>query len=152
MNIKDLEKLVKLLENSQLSKILIEENGTKFELTKSSCEQPREIIHQAAEVPRVLTSPVVSEPVPVKAEKIEVKGDFVTAPMVGTFYLSSSPTAEPFIKVGDKIKAGDVVCIIEAMKLFNEIESTLSGEVLELLVKNGEVVEYGQPLFKIKTA
>lgn len=76
----------------------------------------------------------------------------VTAPMVGTFYSSSSPEADNFVKVGDKVNNGDILCIIEAMKLMNEIESEVSGTVKEILVKDGEMVEYGQPLFKIEEA
>ena len=74
----------------------------------------------------------------------------VTAPLVGTFYSAPSEDAEPFVKVGDPVKKGQVVGIVEAMKLMNEIESEVSGEVIEILVKNGEAVEFGQPLFKVR--
>ena len=76
----------------------------------------------------------------------------VKAPMVGTFYSSSSPEADSFVKVGDTVKNGDILCIIEAMKLMNEIESEVSGTIKEILVKDGDMVEYGQPLFKIEEA
>lgn len=76
----------------------------------------------------------------------------ITAPIVGTFYSSSGPDKEPFVSVGSKVKKGDTLCILEAMKLMNEIQSDVDGEVVEILVENAEMVEYGQPMFKIKTA
>ena len=85
---------------------------------------------------------VVAEPV----ENLKV----VKSPMVGTFYASSAPDKDPFVKVGDKVKKGQVLCIVEAMKLMNEIESEFDGEIVEICVENEEVVEYGKPLFKIK--
>ncbi|WP_123054872.1 acetyl-CoA carboxylase biotin carboxyl carrier protein [Clostridium sp. JN-1] len=75
----------------------------------------------------------------------------ITAPIVGTFYSSSGPDKEPFVSVGSKVKKGDTLCILEAMKLMNEIQSDVDGEVAEILVENAEMVEYGQPMFKIKT-
>lgn len=87
-----------------------------------------------------------------KSEKKEEKeGIIIKSPMVGTFYESSSPDAEAFVKVGSKVKKGDVICIIEAMKLMNEIESDYDGEITEVFVKNEDMVEYGKPLFRIKT-
>ena len=83
-------------------------------------------------------------------EKEKISGSIVTSPMVGTFYGSPSPDSESFVKVGDPVKKGDVLCIIEAMKLMNEIESEFSGTVIDILVKDGDMVEYGTPLFKIK--
>lgn len=78
------------------------------------------------------------------------EGNIVKSPMVGTFYLKPSPTADAYVQVGKEVKKGDTLCIIEAMKLMNEIESEFSGKVLEILVKDGEAVEYGKPLFRIK--
>ena len=75
----------------------------------------------------------------------------ITAPMVGTFYGAPDPKAEPFVKVGSKVTPNTVVCILEAMKLFSEIEAEVEGEITEILVKDGEFVEFGQPLFKVKT-
>lgn len=91
---------------------------------------------------------------PVSQEKTKVSEDenlyIVKSPMVGTFYTSPSPDKAPFVSVGDSVKTSSILCIIEAMKLMNEIESEVSGTIKEILVKNGEMVEYGQPLFKIK--
>jgi len=89
------------------------------------------------------------EPEPVKAAP-EAGGTVIKAPLVGTFYLSPSPDAEAYVKAGDKINQGMVLCIIEAMKTMNEIESETDGEIAEILVKNGSAVEYGQPLFRLK--
>jgi acetyl-CoA carboxylase biotin carboxyl carrier protein len=80
----------------------------------------------------------------------EIAGNIVKSPMVGTFYSKSSPTAESFVKVGSKVKKGDTLCIIEAMKLMNEIESEIDGEIVEICAKDGDAVEYGAPLFRIK--
>ena len=83
-------------------------------------------------------------------EKVEIKsGNLVKAPIVGTFYQSSGPDKPPFVKVGDKVKEGDLLCIIEAMKIMNEIKSPYSGEIVEILVSNDNMVEYNQPLFRI---
>ena len=83
-------------------------------------------------------------------KKKEENYKVIKSPMVGTFYASSSPDKDPYVKVGDKISKGQVVCIVEAMKLMNEIESEFDGEIVEICVKNEDVVEYGTPLFKIK--
>ena len=87
-----------------------------------------------------------------KVEKKEEKtaGKIITSPMVGTFYMKPSPNSDPYVKVGQKVKKGDVLCIIEAMKLMNEIEAEFDGEIKEILVKDGESVEYGKPLFKLE--
>lgn len=81
--------------------------------------------------------------------KQELEGNIVKSPMVGTFYIKPSPSANPYVEIGKQVKKGDVLCIIEAMKLMNEIESEFDGEVVEIYVKDGEVVEYGKPLFRI---
>ena len=94
------------------------------------------------------TSPTASEPVPAAAERAEEH--IVKSPIVGTFYAGPSPDAGPFVRVGDKVEAGQTVCIIEAMKLMNEIEADISGEVARVLVENGQPVEYGEPLFALR--
>ncbi len=95
---------------------------------------------------------VISQPVSQEKTKVSEDEDLyiVKSPMVGTFYTSPSPDKAPFVSVGDTVKTSSILCIIEAMKLMNEIESEVSGTIKEILVKNGEMVEYGQPLFKIK--
>ena len=93
----------------------------------------------------------ISEPITIiPSEKVEIKaGSLVKAPVVGTFYQSGSPEKPPFVKVGDIVKEGDILCIIEAMKIMNEIKSPYSGEIAEVMVSNEDMVEYGQPLFRI---
>ncbi|WP_033845374.1 acetyl-CoA carboxylase biotin carboxyl carrier protein, partial [Geobacillus thermoleovorans] len=96
-------------------------------------------------------APKAETPV-VKEEKPAVEGNLhqITSPMVGTFYAAPAPDKPPYVKPGDKVKKDTVVCIIEAMKLFNEIEAEVDGEIVEVLVQNGQLVEYGQPLFLVK--
>ena len=89
-------------------------------------------------------------PMEIKQETSKMEGKVVKSPMVGTFYSKSAPTAEAYVKIGSKVKKGDTLCIIEAMKLMNEIESEFDGEVVEILVNDDEMVEYNQPLFVIK--
>lgn len=93
----------------------------------------------------------ISEPMTIiPEEKVEVKeGNLVTSPMVGTFYQSSAPDKPPYVKVGDKVKKGDVLCVLEAMKIMNEITSAYDGEIAEIMVSNQDMVEYNQPLFRI---
>ena len=146
MNYDEIKKLMDDMGNSKLSEIEIEfPDGIKISMKKDDglkLSSPVPMV-QEVNIPAVKEN---AELVPV--EKVE--GNVVKAPMVGTFYSKSSPTSEPFVKVGSKVKKGDTLCIIEAMKLMNEIESEFDGEVVEILVKDEEMVEYGKPLFVIK--
>lgn len=147
------EKIKQLMEdmgNSKLTAIDIDfPDGTKISMKKEA----KQVVTVAESVPveKRTTKEIVE--VETNEEKQEEKvedGNIVKSPMVGTFYLKPSPSSEPYVQVGQKVKKGDVLCIIEAMKLMNEIESELDGEVKEILVKDGEPVEYGKPLFVIK--
>ncbi len=128
--------------NSKLNNIKLNfPDGTKIDMSKN--EEQVKVIENTSnredyEIPKV--------------EKKEEKtaGKIITSPMVGTFYMKPSPNADPYVKVGQKVKKGDVLCIIEAMKLMNEIEAEFDGEIKEILVKDGESVEYGKPLFKLE--
>ena len=146
MNYDEIKKLMDDMGNSKLSEIEIEfPDGIKISMKKDDglkLSSPVPIV-QEVNIPAVKEN---ADLVPV--EKVE--GNVVKAPMIGTFYSKSSPTSEPFVKVGSKVKKGDTLCIIEAMKLMNEIESEFDGEVVEILVKDEEMVEYGKPLFVIK--
>ena len=138
------EKIKQLIEdfgNSKLSNIHLDfPDGTKISMEKSDKEVVNEPIERTGEMDQVIQSP---------KEEIPQEGNIVKSPMVGTFYMKPSPDSEPYVEVGKQVKKGDILCIIEAMKLMNEIESEFTGEVKEILVKDGEMVEYGKPLFRI---
>ena len=139
------EKIKQLMDdmgNSKLSSIDIEfPDGVKIKMEKK----------ENTVVEKVVTTEVINETVEKdnKAETKKVEGNIVKAPMVGTFYIKPSPTSAPYVEVGTEVKKGSVLCIIEAMKLMNEIESEYDGKVAEIYVKDGEPVEYGMPLFRI---
>ncbi len=167
MEIKDIVTLIEAVSKNNLTSFVLEENGTKLSLKR---EKERETVVTAVPTPGfapaaapVMSQPAVALQVPgasealgaeapaVNAESGDIaSGNTVSSPLVGTFYASPSPDAEPFVKTGDRVKKGQVLGIIEAMKLMNEIESEYDGVVEAVLVNNEEVVEYGQPLFRIK--
>lgn len=142
------EKIKQLMDdmgNSKLTAVEIDfPDGTKISLKKEG--RPETIVVKQEEVKQKKeeTKQEIVE------EKVQEEGNIVTSPMVGTFYLKPSPTSEPYVQVGKEVKKGDTLCIIEAMKLMNEIESELTGTIAEILVQDGESVEYGKPLFRIK--
>lgn len=149
MEYKEIKKLMDDMGESKLSEVEIEfPDGTKVSLKKN---EETKIIQ---ETPQTTAQPVVVAPVPTieneKQEETKPEGNIVKSPMVGTFYSKSSPTAESFVKIGSKVKKGDTLCIIEAMKLMNEIESEFDGEVVDILVHDEEAVDYGKELFIIK--
>lgn len=145
------EKIKQLMEdmgNSKLTSIDIDfPDGTKISMKKEEKQVVVENVStkQSVNVEKVQTTQKIEE----KVETVE-DGNVVKSPMVGTFYSKPSPDSDSYVKVGQKVKKGDVLCIIEAMKLMNEIESEFEGEVVEILVKDEETVEYGKPLFVIK--
>jgi len=141
MEYEKIKQLIDDMGNSNLSSINIDfPDGTKISMTK-------------AEKAVVTVSSTQEEKISESSKKPEVEENvnIVTSPMVGTFYLKPSPTAKPYVEIGQEVKEGDTLCIIEAMKLMNEIESEFSGKVIEILVKDGTPVEYGMPLFKLET-
>ena len=144
MEYKDIKKLMDDMGNSNLTEMDIDfADGTKIRMKKD--------LNQAKVISEVTLNQVNTEMPKMQnsnPEK-ELTGNIVKSPMVGTFYLKPSPTSEPYTEVGKQVKKGDVLCIIEAMKLMNEIESEYTGKVEEILVKDGEPVEYGTPLFRI---
>ena len=147
------EKIKQLMEdmgNSKLTAIDIDfPDGTKISMKK----EEKQVIQMTESVPVEKLSSKEEVKVENRKENSEEKteeGNIVKSPMVGTFYLKPSPTSAPYVEVGQKVKKGDVLCIIEAMKLMNEIESEFDGEIKEILVKDEETVEYGKPLFIIK--
>ena len=150
MDIRKVKKLIEMLENSNLEEIEIQEGEESVRLVKSNGSLSNTSATQSIEVPQnyaPLTPLKESQPEDVNQEAKE--GNFITSPMVGTFYASASPGTKPFINVGDLVTEGDVVCIVEAMKMMNEIKSEFSGKVVSIKVENSEPVEYGQALFEI---
>ena len=153
MDYKDIKKLMDDMGNSKLEELEIEfPDGIKISMSKNS---QKEVIIKEPETNVIEASAPMNAPVAVQKQEtsltnVEENLKVVKCPMVGTFYASSSPEKEPFVKVGDKVKKGQVLCIVEAMKLMNEIESEFDGEIVEICVKNEDIVEYGTPLFKIK--
>ena len=147
MDIRKVKKLIEMLENSNLEEIEIQEGEESVRLVKSHGNhqnfQPQSIIVPQESQPQSVTEEIES------VEEDKEDSNSINSPMVGTFYASASPGAKPFISVGDLVKEGDVVCIVEAMKMMNEIKSEFSGTVLSVKVENAEPVEYGQILFEL---
>jgi len=139
------KKLIQTVKEEEISGLAVEENGVKYEVRRDS---------SGAVVSNFSPPPVQPQggPAAPASEANEAGLVAITSPMVGTFYLSPSPEAPSFVEVGAEVEPGAVVCIIEAMKLFNEIEAEIKGKVLKILVENGQPVEYGQKLMLIKKA
>jgi len=147
MDIRKVKKLIEMLENSNLEEIEIQEGEESVRLVKSHGSlqsiQPQSIVLPQEAQPKVIEQEIESP------EAATRDSNSINSPMVGTFYASASPGAKPFISVGDIVSEGDVVCIVEAMKMMNEIKSEYSGTVLSVNVENAEPVEYGQSLFEL---
>ena len=146
MNYEEIKKLIDDMGNSKLDSLDIEfPDGIKISMTKNK----NNVVTTSSIVPETVSVPsetsIIDEPETVTEPYYEIK-----SPMVGTFYSRSTPEKEPFVKVGDTVKKGEPLCIIEAMKLMNEIEAECDGEIIEICMKDEQMVEYGQMLFKIK--
>ena len=141
MDLKELKKLIDILKNTDVTDLQLEKEGSKVRIK-------REKFMASIEMPRPLP---VEEKAPPAEEKEDAQRLFtVTSPLVGTFYRASSPDAKQFVEVGDSVGKGQVICIVEAMKLMNEIESEVDGVVVKALVENAQPVEYGEPLFLVE--
>jgi len=148
MDLRKLKTLIDLVSDSNVSELEITEAEGKVRIVKGMVGVP---MAQYAPQPAMMAqAPAVAAPVEAPPAPAVVTEHVVKSPMVGTFYRSASPGAKPFVEVGDSIKAGETVCIVEAMKILNEIEADKSGTVLKILCENGQAVEYGQPLFVIE--
>jgi len=155
MDIRKIKKLIELLEESGIAEIEIKEGEEALRISRMPASGLA--AHQLAHVPSLpLNAPL---PVPAKAAapageapapKAKANEHVITAPMVGTFYGAPSPGAKPFIEIGDEIKVGQVLCIIEAMKMMNQIEADRAGRVTSIMARNGDPVEFGQPLFVVE--
>jgi acetyl-CoA carboxylase biotin carboxyl carrier protein len=147
MNIKELKEIMEIFENSRITEMDLERQGVRISLKKSAPDTAAEIRLEPADAEGVSVEPGSGE----EAEAGRHEGALeIRTPMVGTFYRTPAPDSEPFVEEGDIINEGDIICIIEAMKLMNEIKSEISGKVLKVLVENGQAVEFNQPLFLIE--
>jgi len=148
LNTEYIEKLAKIINDNGLTEISVDDGEEAITIRKDAPE----VISVAAPA-QAVPAPAVSASAPAEKEEVQKpvqKGKTITSPMVGTFYASSSPDAEPFVEVGSEVKEGDVVCIIEAMKLMNEIKSEHTGKITQICVKNGDPIEYGQVLMYVE--
>lgn len=164
LKVQEIRELIKLVDQSNLDEFVYEIDDCKIKMKKNKAGVVASTNQPVSAAP---VAPSVPEPAPV--EKVTVKEEVkvetaqpkveaastenlhkITSPMVGTFYQSPSPDADAYVKVGSKVSKDSIVCIVEAMKLFNEIEAEVDGEIVEILVKDGQLVEYGQPLFLVK--
>jgi len=156
MDIKQIQELIKFVSRSGVNEVSIEQED--FKITIKTNQPPIYQVQAAQQVQATSTPAIVATPSapaetkPAAAPSKDENANYITvkSPMIGTFYRSSSPDKPIFVNVGDEIKAGQIVCIIEAMKLFNEIESEISGRIVKVLVDNASPVEYDQPLFLVE--
>jgi len=148
MDLRKLKKLIDLVQESGISELEVTEGEEKVRIVKH-VHGPASPTYMVGSHPHSYPAPAPAAPAPEPAAPAEPEGHVVKAPMVGTFYRAGSPGSPSFVEVGQAVKEGEALCIIEAMKLMNEIESDATGIVKAILVENGQPVEYGQPLFLI---
>jgi acetyl-CoA carboxylase biotin carboxyl carrier protein len=149
MDIRKVKKLIELLEESGIAEIEIKEGEEAVRISR----MPTGAYATHAPAPMMMPPPAAAAPAiaaPVEAPKPRANEHVVTAPMVGTFYAAATPGAKAFVDIGDEVKIGQVLCIIEAMKMMNQIEADKSGKVTSIMAQNGDPVEFGQPLFVIE--
>jgi|SRR5699024_4657465 len=164
--VQEIRELIRLIDNSSISEFSYENDGATLSI-KKQLEGVQQVVAeqtttQVTPAPLAQATPVKEETTEVKevpkqetvTEEVEAEDDEnlveIVSPMVGTFYRKPSPESDTYVEVGDSINEDSIVCIVEAMKLFNEIEAETTGEIVKILVEDGELVEYGQPLFKVK--
>ena len=148
MDIRKVKKLIEMLENSSLNEIVIKEGEESVKLVKSAgFNQAPQMVSAP---PQVIEQPATEQKLSEETKPKTIDGKSINSPMVGTFYSSPNPGADSFVKVGDKVSEGDVLCIIEAMKMMNEVKSDYNGVIKEILISDAEPVEYGEALFIIE--
>ncbi len=143
MDIKQLKQVVKILKDNDLNEIEIEDNDSRIVVKSGMGQLAAPLMAQPSAAPQAATEPAAAATKPVS------KYEVITSPMVGTFYRSPSPDSEFYVEKGQFVNKGQTICIVEAMKLMNEIESDVKGKIVSILVENGQPVEYGEPLFEI---
>ncbi|MBC2596318.1 acetyl-CoA carboxylase biotin carboxyl carrier protein [Ruficoccus amylovorans] len=154
MDLKEIKHIIDLMKRSDLTEFEIEEKDLKLRICR---ESQKPVMYAPAPAPVAAPAAPAAAPAPTVSvgpakPKEEPGTQFIKSPMVGTFYRAPGPDSSAFVEVGAEVKADSVVCIIEAMKVMNEIHAEAKGKILEILVENGQSVEYGQPLFKIKAS
>lgn len=146
MDLSEIKKLADLMSEMALTEIELEEGGKRIRLRKEAPFHPRE-----KEMAHPAPVPLEREPVAeIGAREEAGRYHAIRSPIVGTFYKAASPDADPYVEIGDAVKKGQILCIVEAMKLMNEIESDIDGKIIEICVEDGTAVEYGKPLFRIE--
>jgi acetyl-CoA carboxylase biotin carboxyl carrier protein len=158
MNLREIRQLIKIVESSAIGELEVEEEGKKIRISKPNIQYAQmpqiEIPHHASPIaapaPTITQQTAVQSETPSATESEKKEHHEVRAPMVGTFYRAPSPDADPYVDVGEQVNPGQTLCIIEAMKLMNEIESEFSGKIVEVLAENSQPVEYNQLLFLIE--
>lgn len=150
MNIKKIQEIIELMNKNDLTEVEVDMEGMKVKIVKGGHAPVGQVVYHSApaSAPAAAASKEGASEAP--SSDSGRKSKEVKSPMVGTFYRSSAPDAEPYVEVGSMVQKGDVLCIVEAMKLMNEIKAEFGGKVAEILVENAESVEFGQPLFRIE--
>jgi acetyl-CoA carboxylase biotin carboxyl carrier protein len=149
MDLRKLKTLIELVETSGIAELEIQEGEERVRITRAPAPVPQALTVHAGAAPMSSAIPQASAASPEPAVAPPQEGHVVKSPMVGTFYRSASPGSKPFVEIGDTVAQGDALCIIEAMKLMNEIEADAAGTIKAILAENGQAVEFGQPLFVI---
>jgi acetyl-CoA carboxylase biotin carboxyl carrier protein len=149
MDLRKLKTLIDLVETSGIAELEIQEGEERVRITRAPVQGQQTVMFQPAPQAAAPAAIAVAPPAEVVAAPVD-EGHAVKSPMVGTFYRSASPGAAPFVEIGDTVAQGDTLCIVEAMKLMNEIEADVGGTIKSILAENGQAVEYGQPLFVIE--
>jgi len=158
LDLNEIKQIIELMKRSDLSEFEIEEEGFKLRIRRGAKDGPPQVVAMGTASPfppAVLAAaapqpPAEPQPLEQKDEKTDENIDFIKSPMVGTFYRSASPESPPFVEEGSEVGPESIVCIIEAMKVMNEIQADMSATIIEILVENGQSVEYGQPMFKVE--
>jgi len=148
MDLKEIKQILQLMDENGLAEFELERDGLRIALRKACAPAPAATMVPMMQAPAPAAAPEAAATEPQTDEKTTT----INSPMVGTFYLAPSPDAPPFATVGQTVGKDDVVCILEAMKVMNEVKAEVEGRIVEVLVENGEPVEYGQPLFRLEAA
>jgi acetyl-CoA carboxylase biotin carboxyl carrier protein len=155
LELETLKSVLTLIEGTDIVEVELEEGGRKVRVRRAEASRPSAGGHQSSFVPQAaVQSPAAPAPVaaPPATAETPASHHLMKSPIVGTYYRASDPAAPPFVKIGDTVRKGQVLCIVEAMKLMNEIESDVAGEIIKIHPENGHPVQFGEPLFTIKTA